>query len=185
MSIKYKDAMMETAVTWSEESSCKKRKVGCVISINNNIASIGFNGTIKGTSNCCEITRAPTSIEDMKDQVLEVCGVCKGNGRHKIQHKENVEIRKCSKCNAYGRLINTMVTSDYTLHAEANAVKNAHELGIPIKDAVVYVTLAPCKQCAKLLASHQIKALYYKESYKSGGVEYLNAVGITVEQLND
>ena len=46
--------MMETARNFSSLSYCKRKQVGAVLSLNNRIIAVGYNGTIKGTANCCE-----------------------------------------------------------------------------------------------------------------------------------
>jgi len=52
-------------------------------------------------------------------------------------------------------------------HAEANAVSQAARYGISIDGASLYVTLAPCYVCVKLLATANIKKIYYEYDYES------------------
>lgn len=54
MKHKYKQAMMQTAFAWAETSEAKRLKVGAVIAREDNILSIGLNGTYKGLPNHCE-----------------------------------------------------------------------------------------------------------------------------------
>uniref|UniRef100_A0A7C3Z125 CMP deaminase n=1 Tax=Desulfobacca acetoxidans TaxID=60893 RepID=A0A7C3Z125_9BACT len=53
-------------------------------------------------------------------------------------------------------------------HAEANAIAQAARHGVPIKGATLYVTLEPCYVCVKLLATAQIKAVFFELPYESG-----------------
>ena len=46
----------------------------------------------------------------------------------------------------------------YVVHSEANAILHSPR---PLKDSVCYVTLFPCHECAKLIASSAVKAVYY------------------------
>lgn len=46
----------------------------------------------------------------------------------------------------------------YVIHGEANAVSHAKG---NLAGARVYVTLFPCNECAKLLASHRVKEIIY------------------------
>lgn len=46
----------------------------------------------------------------------------------------------------------------YVIHSEANAISHAKG---SLAGAKVYVTLFPCNECAKLLASHRIKEIIY------------------------
>ena len=52
-------------------------------------------------------------------------------------------------------------------HAEANAVVQAAKHGISLSGSSVYVTLAPCYNCIKLLASAGINHIYYELEYAS------------------
>lgn len=52
-------------------------------------------------------------------------------------------------------------------HAEANAVAQAARLGVQVEGASIYVTLAPCYVCTKLLASARIKHIYFEHDYES------------------
>ena len=54
MKHKYKQAIMQTAFAWAETSEAKRLKVGAVIAREDNILSIGLNGTYKGLPNHCE-----------------------------------------------------------------------------------------------------------------------------------
>ena len=46
----------------------------------------------------------------------------------------------------------------YVIHSEANAISHAKG---SLAGAKVYVTLFPCNECAKLLASHRVKEIIY------------------------
>lgn len=46
----------------------------------------------------------------------------------------------------------------YVIHGEANAISHAKG---NLSGARVYVTLFPCNECAKLLASHRVKEIIY------------------------
>lgn len=46
----------------------------------------------------------------------------------------------------------------YVVHAEANAIMHATK---SVEQATVYITLFPCNECAKLLASSQVKEVIY------------------------
>jgi dCMP deaminase len=62
----------------------------------------------------------------------------------------------------------------------AIAAKN----GISTNDCELYITTAPCAQCAKLIIASGIKKVYYKEIYKNNfGLELLNECNIMCEQV--
>jgi len=51
----YHKSMIRTAYVWAEESYCKRKKVGAVLTKNGEILKEGYNGTIKGfRTNDCE-----------------------------------------------------------------------------------------------------------------------------------
>jgi dCMP deaminase len=52
-------------------------------------------------------------------------------------------------------------------HAEANAIAQAARYGVAIKGATLYVTLQPCFVCLKLLATAQIRRIYFELAYGS------------------
>lgn len=54
----------------------------------------------------------------------------------------------------------------YVIHAELNAIANACSVGTNVAGADIYVTMSPCKDCIKLLIQHQIKNVYYLNTYK-------------------
>lgn len=65
------------------------------------------------------------------------------------------------------------------MHAEANAICFAAKEGIPLKDAVLYCTTAPCESCARLIAQSGIKEVIYSNNYTdTKGQELLISLGI-------
>jgi dCMP deaminase len=75
------------------------------------------------------------------------------------------------------------------LHAEENAILYAVRNGTQIKDSTLYVTLAPCLACARIVYSVGIKKVIYLHSYAAykgfsveDGVEFLKKFGVIVEQ---
>ena len=63
------------------------------------------------------------------------------------------------------------------IHAEMNALRYMAKEGISTKGATLYITHAPCINCAKHLAGIGLARIVYKEHYKSsGGVDYLRTI---------
>ena len=52
-----------------------------------------------------------------------------------------------------------------SLHAEQNALLQAAMLGIPCKDATMYVTCLPCNSCAKMIINAGINKVIYEGDY--------------------
>lgn len=77
------------------------------------------------------------------------------------------------------------VTRPYVLHAEANAITKVAKSGNSSKDATMYVTAAPCLECAKLIIQAGIKRVVYKDEYRlTDGVDLLRRAGVTVEKVD-
>ena len=76
-------------------------------------------------------------------------------------------------------------TQWYVLHAEANAILKVAKSTQSAKDATLYLTLSPCKECSKLVLQAGIKRVVFINSYKdSSGVDFLKEAGIEVLQLD-
>lgn len=79
-----------------------------------------------------------------------------------------------------------IITKDTVIHAEANAILFAAKNGIPLNNCVLYVTLSPCKECAKMIIQSGIKKVIYKTKYRDlNGIDFLLKYNIDVEQYKD
>ena len=75
-------------------------------------------------------------------------------------------------------------TKWYVLHAEANAILKVASSNHACKGATLYLTMSPCRECAKLIHQAGIIRLVYAEAYKDpSGIEFLQRAGVVVEQL--
>jgi len=75
-------------------------------------------------------------------------------------------------------------TKPYVLHAEANAITKVAKSGNSSDGATLYVTAAPCVECAKLIIQAGIKRVVYQDEYRvRDGVELLQRAGIEVCKL--
>ena len=79
------------------------------------------------------------------------------------------------------------ITKWYTLHAEANAIlKLARIGGVSAENATLYLTLSPCKECAKLILQSGISNVIYKEEYRDiSGIEFLKKSNINISKFNN
>lgn len=78
------------------------------------------------------------------------------------------------------------ITKWEVLHAEANAILKCAKRGISCNEATLYITLSPCRHCAKLIFQAGIARVVYYEAYKDlAGIEFLkNRKSIIVQQIN-
>ncbi len=73
------------------------------------------------------------------------------------------------------------VTKSYVLHAEANAITKLARSSNNSEGSTLYVTAAPCIECAKLIIQAGIKRVVYGETYRlDEGVRLLQRAGIEV-----
>ncbi|WP_085535224.1 dCMP deaminase family protein [Massilibacteroides vaginae] len=74
------------------------------------------------------------------------------------------------------------VTKPYVLHAEANAITKVAASSNSSKGATIYVTAAPCIECAKLIIQSGIERVVYSEKYRiEDGSNLLIRAGIQVD----
>ena len=70
-------------------------------------------------------------------------------------------------------------TKPYVLHAEANAITKLAKSANNGDGATLYITAAPCIECAKLIIQAGIKRVVYCDDYHSDdGVRLLKRIGI-------
>lgn len=83
------------------------------------------------------------------------------------------------------REIKELITKPEVLHAERNALdKLAKHSSVGGKDADMFITHAPCIECAKSIYGAGIANVFYSQNYRSdAGLEFLKKCGITVEQV--
>ncbi len=76
------------------------------------------------------------------------------------------------------------VTKPYVLHAEANAITKIARSGNNSEGATLYVTDAPCIECAKLIIQSGIRRVIYAREYRlTEGIDLLRRANIPTEQL--
>jgi dCMP deaminase len=75
-------------------------------------------------------------------------------------------------------------TKPEVLHAETNAIAKISRSTNSSEGASLFVTHAPCLDCAKLIHQSGINSVYYRNTYRStDGVEFLQKCGINVENV--
>ena len=79
-----------------------------------------------------------------------------------------------------------LVTKPEVLHAESNAIAKLAKSNNSGLGATLFVTHAPCIECAKLIYQSGISNVLYRNSYRdSAGVAFLKKSGIEVTQIKD
>ena len=150
---------MKTAETFAELSHARRLHVGAIIVKDDRIISIGYNGMPAGWDNNCE------------DKIYS--NDYTGNiGYWEYQEEDGT---------AYN-----LKTKPEVLHAETNAIAKLAKSSDSGSGATMFVTHAPCLDCAKLVYQSGISRVIYRDSYRStSGVDFLQKSGVKVNQVDE
>lgn len=160
MKQKYIDAHMKAAEVYSSLSTAKRLQVGCVAVKNDTIIGIGYNGMPSGWTNECE---EEITTYDERDTYYE---------RNEWRYDDNSK--------KYSRL----KTKPEVLHAEMNCISKIARSTNSSEGASLFVTHAPCLDCAKFIYQAGINSVYYRNTYRSeDGINFLNKCGINVKKV--
>ena len=184
MKNKYDNTLMSLAFETANDSYCKRRKVGAVITRDNRCITNAYNGTCEDEDNNCE--------EEFIEKTCGSCGCTDQEMLIKFERSNQLENR-CFSCHNTNCIKNvkTLKTKDSVVHAEANAIIFASKYGIDTNGCTMYVTTAPCERCATLIYGAGFKEVVYSDVYKSdAGLKLLRRKGIkvrkfTLEEDND
>ena len=87
-------------------------------------------------------------------------------------------------CEYYNH-VDEMYTKPEVLHAESNAITKLARSTNSSSDSTLYVTLAPCFDCSKLIIQAGVKRLVYKDTYRKDGLALLDKAGVNVSQIGE
>ncbi len=77
-------------------------------------------------------------------------------------------------------------TQWYVLHAEANAILKVAKSTNNCKNATLYLTLSPCKDCSKLILQAGISRVVFRDAYKdTSGIDFLKSAGVDILQIEN
>lgn len=146
---------MEAAESYAKLSSARRLKVGAIVTKDDRVISIGYNGTPSGWDNNCE--------EEVREEFSYV--IDNGGPEHR------------------GASI-SLKTKPEVIHAEANAIGKLARSSESGEGASMFVTHAPCFECAKLIHVAGIKKVFYRNGYRnSDGLDFLKQCKIDVEKI--
>ena len=75
-------------------------------------------------------------------------------------------------------------TRPEVLHAETNAIAKLAKSTESGLTAIMFITHAPCVDCAKLIYQSGINSVFYRNAYRSeDGIQFLKQSGVRVEQM--
>jgi len=77
-------------------------------------------------------------------------------------------------------------TKDEVIHAEINAISKVAKSTNSSDGATMFVTHAPCIECAKALFQSGIRNVYYRDTYRNDdGVKFLEKCGVEIQQIKE
>lgn len=156
MKKKLLDAYMKTAETFAECSTAIRLHVGAIVVKDDRIISIGYNGTPAGWDNNCE-DKIYCDDGDWKEQTDKL-------------HDEWVTFK--------------LVTKKEVIHAEQNAIAKLAKSNESGLGATMFITHAPCLDCAKLVYQSGINTVYYRNSYRNeDGIHFLEKAGVKIGKI--
>lgn len=168
----YDIAYMKMAEAFATLSYARRKQVGAIIvSKNDQVISQGFNGTPHGFSNICEEILFADNVKLNLDNDVE-----KFNA-----YADNLEAGTYEKMS---EIPYRLKTKPEVLHAETNAITKCAKYSNSTEGATLYVTLAPCLNCAKLIVQAEIARVVYKEYHnEDDGINFLKSCGVDVVEL--
>jgi dCMP deaminase len=85
----------------------------------------------------------------------------------------------------YRSYVDEEYTKPEVLHAESNAISKIARSTNSSDGATLYVTLAPCFDCAKLIIQSGIARVLYDENYNKNGLALLQQAGVDVHCIRE
>ena len=90
----------------------------------------------------------------------------------------------CENIVGYDKGQPVLKTKPEVLHAETNAIAKLAKSTESGNGATMFITHAPCIDCAKLVFLSGISSVYYLNLYRNAdGVQFLERAGVKVEKL--
>jgi dCMP deaminase len=171
MKSKLKDAYMKTAETFAGLSHARRLHVGAIVVKDDRIISIGYNGMPSGWDNDCEYIEYMSSDAGgwlSPEEIYEQWPFVEEDIDPDLGYARRYRLK----------------TKPEVLHAESNAIAKLAKSNESGSGASIFITHAPCIDCAKLIYQSGINSVYYRSSYRdSAGLEFLEKSKIIVEQM--
>ena len=164
---------MKTAKVFAELSHARRLHVGAIVVKDDRIISIGYNGMPAGWDNNCE----------HKEYMSGDAGGWLSP--EEIYEQWPFEEEDIDPDLGYARRY-ALKTKPEVLHAESNAIAKLAKSNDSGLGADIFITHAPCIECAKLIYQSGINGVYYGENYRDdSGIEFLKKSGVNIEKLDN
>lgn len=167
---------MTIAEDCARMSRAVRLQVGSVIVKNDNIIAFGWNGMPAGWDNACEYKDWMSGDAGGwldPDEIIR--GWPYEGTQTGIDSHGNPFERQGRYC---------LKTKPEVLHSEMNALMKLAKSNESGAGATMFITHAPCIQCAKGISQAGIVQVFYKNDYKlTDGLDFLRKCGLIVEKL--
>jgi len=175
MKQKFIDMYMDWADRTAQLSHAKRLQVGAVIVKDDSVISYGYNGMPAGWDNNCEHKDYMSgdaggwlSPEEIYEQWPFEETVVVANDNESFETTRRYRLK----------------TKPEVLHAESNAIAKLARSSQSGSNADIFITHAPCLDCAKLIYQSGISSVYYRNSYRDvAGIEFLEKSGVSVTKV--
>lgn len=168
---------MQVAETYAKLSTARRLQVGAIVVKDDRIISIGYNGMPAGWDNNCED----------KDYMSGDAGgwLDPDEIMQRWPFEEKVEISDADDgCFTTTRRY-ALKTKPEVLHAERNALDKLAKCNESGLGSTMFITHAPCLECAKSIYGAGIAQVFYGTNYRSEeGVYFLKRCGIDIKQIS-
>jgi dCMP deaminase len=157
MKQKFIDLYMDWAERTAQLSHAQRLQVGAIIVKEDRVISMGYNGMPGGWDNNCEdrVYANEWSIDNCHWDYQEEDGT-----------------------------VYNLKTKPEVLHAETNAISKLAKSSESGDGASIFITHAPCLDCAKLIYQSGINRVFYRNSYRNtNGVDFLEKSNVAVTQI--
>ena len=154
---------MDVAARFAELSHARRLHVGAIVVKDDRIISIGYNGMPAGWDNDCEYREYLYHGHSFGENAADYFDQTDEDGK-----------------------MYRLRTNPEVLHAESNAIAKLAKSNDSGDGADIFITHAPCIECAKLIYQSGISRVYYGENYRDdSGIEFLKKSGVEIEQLDN
>ena len=173
MKDKFINAYMDVAERFAELSSARRLHVGAIVVKDDRIISIGYNGMPSGWDNNCEHKEYMSG------------GAGGWLSPEEIYEQWPFKEEDIDPDLGYARRY-ALKTKPEVLHAETNAIAKLAKSNESGMGATMFITHAPCLDCAKLIYQSGIGSVLYRNSYRdTSGITFLEKSGIEVKQIGE
>lgn len=164
-------AHMKTAENYATLSTAVRLQVGSIIVKDDRIISIGYNGMPAGWDNTCEEVEWCSAGGWLSPEEIVEGWPYEGSYRD----ADGIEMQ--------GRY--RLKTKPEVLHAERNALDKLAKCNESGLGSTMFITHAPCLECAKSIYGAGVSQVFYGTNYRSEeGVYFLKRCGIDIKQIS-